>query len=79
MAFPLPGFQLSTQGLLCQARAKLSVTDFIPKSRICSHDSPRCSFEHIHPSAKNKNIKDICQGILHCQGEYTGDLLGFLY
>lgn len=31
-----------------------------------------CSFENIHPSAKNKDIKDVWQG------KYIGDLLGLL-
>lgn len=32
-----------------------------------------CSFENIHPSAKNKDIKDVWQG------KCIGDLLGLLY
>lgn len=44
MTLPLPGLllriQLSAQGLLRWVRVKLSVTDFIPKNRMCSHDSP---------------------------------------
>lgn len=37
---PLHSVQLSAQYLLCWGNVKLSVTHFIPKNRICSHDSP---------------------------------------
>ena len=55
---PLPGSlhraQVSARCPLCSANVKLSVTDFIPKNRICSHDSPYMLQLWKHPSRCQK-------------------------
>lgn len=59
MPVPFTGYSsLPSVPSLCWANVKLSVTDFIPKNRTCSHDSHTCrSFENIRLSARNKDLK----------------------
>lgn len=37
------------------------------------------SFQPVHLSARNKDIKDMCQAVFRHQGKHMGDLWGLLY